>query len=1332
MYQQFQNLRDRDEQIELRTFVRDLNVEELAEIIRSSICKADAPKILDDIFQAFSDSEAGQLKRRMLVESTLRILGTTKIPTIHVDSIVNRVILDFPKYSKQHLLKLVDFSLTCIHDDNNDLLQWWKDLLPVLLEALKDEKYIVYRDAEVSGTEYKSLIVKSICNYQWNIDNLPSLAKMFGDMALDKADRRVVIKTLCHSLPELSLSQVPPFVYQALKLCRDHDNQYLLHMLCKYFEYCYQKAISNEERDSLEDVGTVSIKEVKDVESTVLYHVYQHVQLNHENLKDFIRYLKSVSYTSEYILQPFMLAVLMSVFGIYADQIFEILKAAIINNSLDKEKRQNNAWLRQLLPSEINIINIIRRIIDTSNKDRHMVLKGLIDLAFMLMSTDQKLKNNTTVVWYTGTEIIREIIKKRHDTVAIVLQELVDKIVVGGIPTMHYTDCLKYACRELSVIVLDHQVWIMTLLERLLLLPTAAADQVLHAILPLMHVSPNIRENLFLTLRKALYRKGVSKRQMAVTGFLDMLKYSKMHSLGSFRLSQRSGSSAYAISSSARSTLTQVTLEHNTQQEKSITEMNKTLCFEILDILKKSLTYEFQVRLHLYEGLYGAVTRNPEITEIVLDMLLSHLSLYLEEDNNVLPPVKFELCADIEGMEVILKEPIAELIFAIQKIYMGKISRKSNVSDKLHTVLESLCRRMAATELEHLNLGRGTDLFEDFSKSQIKLKNLSITITIYEALIAFRIGEWSLRENSDICYSVEDLFRGYSRSVDFIKMQSIKTKKIDGAKAKKDKDVNNTTKKLIRSSNIKIPSTVMDLDTIYQCLSLLYSRPDTGQNRNVMLRENGNFCCYIFHICEQLLQKTKSVMVDTCRGQSNLYIDIYIEIGGLLYKYFLLNLTDAVKNDEQVAVSALQCYKEISHCICTLVPSELPRFLETMLQSQTKKDSVSKDVNFQLQQVISSLNVYFIESLAEETSDTASKKIPFLLLQVIEQFAYKINFANCNGEKVFKCVKEIAQTKEVESSIVSVAIPLLLRLEEYTQEYGEILNEICLKLCEKVGAIDDSELTSNEQYKIIREATFMQIYNALNDHIKEKLNNASWLLLRLKAEDIIVRAHEGTADEICNNNLREKERSLCKQLSYLIQVLHTLVNTSIEPGPCTDTTFRNLQCLYHLLGNLTKYFYGKSNSQNAAFQTVKFIQVVQLAGKPLKSAFYNLVTHVEENQNNLNSKSDSYAQRNKILRETKIIPRVVYEIEQFNKEVLLLGKRTGIPLENYMKRSVTRDFRIKNPQLVEGIEKMDVSQLTPSYSEATENEIRSLNTDKSSSTAADDTTPSKKRRRIEN
>nr|XP_034193738.1 Fanconi anemia group I protein isoform X2 [Osmia lignaria] len=1264
MYQHFQNLRDRENRAELRAFIRDSNVEELVKIIRNSICKLDAPKILDDILQEFSDSEACQLKRRVLMEAVLKDLGNVKISAGQVDAIVNRMIVDFPKYSKQHLVKLVDFCLSSIRN-SDDELHSWKDLLPVLLEMLENEKYIIHMGAEVSGDEYKSLIVKAICNYRWNVNILASLAKMFGEMTLDrKTDRNQVLKALCSTLADLSLDQIPPFVYQMLKLCRDRECLYLLDALNKYFQSYYSKAVSHSDKDSLEDIGIIGMKQVQDIESTVLYYLYQAAQLNHENMKDFIRHLKNVSSASEYMLQPFMLAVLISISSIYEEQIFEILRSTIVNNSLEKEKRKGSAWLRQLIPSSCNIIGVVRQIIECSNKDRHLILKGFMNLAFALMNSDQKLKNNATIVWSIGGEIIREVIKKRHETVATVMQELVNKIVAGGTSIIHYIDCLNYACRELSVIVLDHQIWIIILLERLLFLPDAVANQVLYAIFPLMRVSSNIRENLLLTLRKALYRKGVSKRQMAVTGFLEMLKYSKMHSLDSFRLSQRHNSSPFVTSSnsssssSLRSTLTQATLEYNSQRDKS--ECEKTLCYEILDILKKSFTYEFQVRLHLYEGLYDTVMKNSEITEIVLDMLLAHFNLYVDTDDDVLPPVKFDLCTNVLGTEIVPQEPIAELIFALQKIYVDTMPRKSAAFDKVRDALELMCRKMIATQMEHLNLEHETDLFGDLSKSQIKIRNLGMAITIYEALMAFRIGE-CLKGNLESFRKIDDLFKGYTRSVDFIKMQSTKIKKLDNNKAKKNKDINNTTRKFGKSNSIKVPNTIMDLDVIRQSLTLLYSRSFTVPEE-VAFQENSKFRCYIFQTCEQLLQREK-LITNGSRKQNDRYVNAYIEIAGLLYKHLVSKLNDILENDEQqTAVLALQCFKEISCYACTsLSHEELSRFLDSILLS--RKDTTSKDLNIKLEEIIFSLKCQLESSLVEERNIDERKKIPFFLLEIIEQFTYKINFENYHSEKILEWFRKITEMENVENSIVSGIMQFFLRLEEYTEEYGESLHEICLELCEKVGAIDDVDLNVNKQYKVIREDTALQIYNVLNGCIKEKLNNVSWLLMRLKAEDTVVRA-SGTLSEIWNNSLREKERNLCKQLSRLAQILCTLANTSIDPGPCTDVTFKNLQYLYHLLGNLTKYFYVKSNGQNVAFQAVKFIQVVQLAGKPLKSAFYNLVTYVEENQNKARSKSDSHAQRNKILKETKVIPRVVYEIEQFNKEILLLGKKTSEQLDS--------------------------------------------------------------------
>lgn len=51
----------------------------------------------------------------------------------------------------------------------------------------------------------------------------------------------------------------------------------------------------------------------------------------------------------------------------------------------------------------------------------------------------------------------------------------------------------------------------------------------------------------------------------------------------------------------------------------------------------------------------------------------------------------------------------------------------------------------------------------------MKVKNLHIAITIYEALIAFEIGEWS-KGHEESVDKIDHLFRAYTRLVDFIKM----------------------------------------------------------------------------------------------------------------------------------------------------------------------------------------------------------------------------------------------------------------------------------------------------------------------------------------------------------------------------------------------------------------------------------------------------------------------------------------------------------------------------------------------------------------------------------
>jgi len=68
----------------------------------------------------------------------------------------------------------------------------------------------------------------------------------------------------------------------------------------------------------------MNLKEVQNIESTVLYHIYQAAQLNHQHVRDYIKYFKSVLYAPESILEPFILSVLLTVASIDENQVKKI------------------------------------------------------------------------------------------------------------------------------------------------------------------------------------------------------------------------------------------------------------------------------------------------------------------------------------------------------------------------------------------------------------------------------------------------------------------------------------------------------------------------------------------------------------------------------------------------------------------------------------------------------------------------------------------------------------------------------------------------------------------------------------------------------------------------------------------------------------------------------------------------------------------------------------------------------------------------------------------------------------------------------------------------
>lgn len=94
---------------------------------------------------------------------------------------------------------------------------------------------------------------------------------------------------------------------------------------------------------------------------------------------------------------------------------------------------------------------------------------------------------------------------------------------------------------------------------------------------------------------------------------------------------------------------------------------------------------------------------------------------------------------------------------------------------------------------------------------------------------------------------------------------------------------------------------------------------------------------------------------------------------------------------------------------------------------------------------------------------------------------------------------------------------------------------------------------------------------------------------------------------------------------------------------------------------------------------------MKLAGKELSPAVYKLIMHIEgkdrqitQQTQNKKKSADSSTLKNKVLRETRLIPKVIFELEQFSKSVVQLSNKTKIDLAKFIGQGTVRDFRILN------------------------------------------------------
>ncbi|KAJ7376915.1 hypothetical protein OS493_031507 [Desmophyllum pertusum] len=805
-------------------------------------------------------------------------------------------------------------------------------------------------------------------------------------------------------------------------------------------------------------------------------------------------------------------------------------------------------------------------------------------------------------------------------------------------------------------------------------LPPKSAEGFLKAIQPLLKISLSLRDSLILVLRKAMFSRQADARKIAVTGFLLILKHFKILGGG--------------ISSSQPASQLSQTLSHSSQIQVDVHVRgggvgNEALCLEILGNLRRCLTQQADVRVQLYEGLFLVLCRNPQLQHPILDMFNSQFQKYFESDENVNPPVKLEPCLSAAGEQVYLTEPLAHLLCYLLHS-MAKCIENHNqdeneenesmehILNELEDLFQSLVRRMNKSEMEDFELDKSAD-FSLASSVGIKNNILALLVLgVYEVLLEYSFSEGELCAES--AEEIVQLFGNYHQLSEILKEKA------------------NTTGKKGRSTAGKQGAkSMLSLECSACLLRALFS--DTAPSHQQSLTALRGSRDLVKYAVNTALQKLKEINESAfCSGpggsnKENIYKHCST-IGRVLWKHLngescLQEEQDKKEKGKKVNSLCVEGFCLVVNIMCCRFAQKLPHFMNVIDSGQDGDGAATDDVTNQ-EAVYSQIKkfqrlIVSIISAPDEDTDISLKDSQSLV-NVILLLAHHLEPDGPQFSQLQAWAQRICTDHNIDDpSLTKSLMSLLYSLTFQCKTTAGLVRDVAQDVHSQLGDVDELLCVSQ---------------------IEKIVDEMDWALVKVKGD--MTSSATGVAEEKVPNSPDScprgvLEQALCHRLCTVVAGLHELSQSALPDGPCTEATLKVLTKLYVTLGSLAKH-YLSLYSQRLGYLPAKFEKLVKMTGTHLSQQVYALLTYIQATQSQTLLEQSTTAKNKakdkkkvpkgqnlpgkaKVMKEVKSVPNLIYAMEQYERYLIQLSKKSKINLMEHFKRSTARDFRINGATL---------------------------------------------------
>ncbi|KAL2912964.1 hypothetical protein HK105_207530 [Polyrhizophydium stewartii] len=638
--------------------------------------------------------------------------------------------------------------------------------------------------------------------------------------------------------------------------------------------------------------------------------------------------------------------------------------------------------------------------------------------------------------------------------------------------------------------------------------------------------------------------------------------------------------------------------------------------FEILGYLRRFMSQQHDVREHLYDRLVDLVSGNANINDTVLGILWAQLSQYLHARGEGL---RLDMCVTQRRNGTEPQEPLGFLLHAFT-IVMSKSERQPDNDQELAAMADCMLQAISTfSKLHHQDLPFGDERLDgtdqDASALESKQTRLALAQSIYEAMLGhcFVFGDGS-QEWRDIAMAL------------FKRLQDIKA----SLKEMQPKGRGPVREKRVGSAlSLQVCAPIIDASFGDRA-----SDPEMG--------------FFILSAASGRIQSSRDSHLQLPKG----FFEDTITICRVIFQTFLRQPTHEARYEKRLFVLGVECFER---CFVVIRDRDERRLLEWLVCVLDFTDVDPRDLEQRSAEGREQYRSRLTASLKSLFGQTALVKQALALFRCIGSV---VKLFACD-EAVLKgwLLTDIFQQPIVDGSTAKEIFELFFQSVCVEQD-AELLRKIAVSAAAQFGCIqddddDDRDNLSESDFAIVCPQTAPAVSLGMLGFLDASLEQLEWCFMHSHA---LIPSLAGTALSF--------ESRLIDRLIVIIGMLSEFENACMPPS-VSDALLRSIGKAYRLLTVVAK----TKLKDNETSLSEAFIRLVEAASATMTPRLYSLIPYLQQRDGEsvVNKKKNGRGKQH-LSSDTKMIPQLIYQIEQFERHLIQVSKRC--------KRSTARDFRI--------------------------------------------------------